>query len=112
MTYIIEYIQHTFDMLVDKLGEDHVYIRTIESIINEAAGKDREDIPDSCIVKARQLINTICHDPVIQKMYFPINIDIEMQARHRVVGTRFLRTQMCAQRKAARCVMSIPWHCK
>ena len=77
MTYIIEYIQHTFDRLVDKLGEDHVYIRTIVSIIDEAAGKD---IPDSLAEKADQLITTICHDPVIQKLYFPINIDIEMQA--------------------------------
>ena len=69
MSHLIDYIQNMSDMLADKLGVEHKYIRMLSSIIKE------QDID-----RAAEAIDVICQDPVIHKLYFPINIDAVKQA--------------------------------
>ena len=73
----IEYAQNMMYELCFRLGPDHKYNKVLQSIL---------DAQDSD--QASNMIATVCDDPDIQKLYFPIHIDAVAQAE-------WCRAHMC-----------------
>lgn len=61
----MQYIQHMSYVLEDKLGANHKNSELLKSIVNPS--------------EARNAIETICHDPEIHKIYFPVHVDTSAQ---------------------------------
>lgn len=68
MSLVLQYVQHASVVLNSKLGEHHKYSQVLKSII------DTSDETQAGII-----ISTICHDPEIHKIYFPVHIDTHAQ---------------------------------
>jgi hypothetical protein len=94
MANYIDYIQKMSCTLKrnDMLGDDHKYVKMLESIIDESIidTSDHCSSSSSSNNKARDAFETICQDPEVHKLYFPINIDFEKQ-------TAWLRHVLCGQ---------------
>jgi len=67
----IQHAQNMHDELCYRLGPDHKYSKVLLEIIKAADA-----------TKAMDIIDTVCRDSEIQKIFFPIFVDFECQEQY------------------------------
>ena len=65
----LQHAKTMMNILIEIVGPDHEYIKDLRRVTSAA-----DD------ASAYQIIYKVCHDPKIQKHFFPILIDAEAQA--------------------------------